>query len=76
MDVTIAEAEAQWAQLIRRVESGESVAITRDGKPVAHLTPANSASGVVEFDKQRDSIRLLPGWDDPVDLEQFLAGGV
>ncbi|MBB5752748.1 type II toxin-antitoxin system Phd/YefM family antitoxin [Prosthecomicrobium pneumaticum] len=40
--VTIGAAEAlsKLADLLDRVEAGEEVTITRDGKPIARLTPA------------------------------------
>lgn len=28
----------------------------------------------VQFDGMRDRIELLPGWDDPIDLDRFLTG--
>ena len=28
----------------------------------------------VRFDGMRDRIELLPGWDDPIDLDRFLMG--
>jgi hypothetical protein len=28
----------------------------------------------VRFDGMRDRVELLPGWDDPVDLDRFLTG--
>jgi hypothetical protein len=38
----------------------------------------SSASGParskVRFDGMRDRIELLPGWDDPIDLDRFLMG--
>ena len=33
------EARARLAELLREVESGESVVITRHGRTIAHLTP-------------------------------------
>ena len=36
----VAEAQARFAELIRDVERGESVAIACDGKTVARLAPA------------------------------------
>ena len=40
MDVSIADAKNRLTQLVRAVEEGESIVITRNGKPVAQLTPA------------------------------------
>ena len=37
------EAKAQLAEILRAVERGESFAITRHGKTVAHLVPADRA---------------------------------
>ena len=35
MDVSVAEAKARLSEILRRVEAGERVTITRRGKPVA-----------------------------------------
>lgn len=39
-EVRATEAKARLAELLRAVEYGEAVAITRHGRPVAHLVPA------------------------------------
>ena len=39
-EIRATEAKARLAELLRAVEAGETVAITRRGKPVAHLVPA------------------------------------
>lgn len=39
-EVTIAEAKARLTQLVEKAEQGEAIAITRNGKAVAHITPA------------------------------------
>jgi prevent-host-death family protein len=39
-DIQATEAKAHLAELLRAVERGESFAITRYGRPVAHLVPA------------------------------------
>ena len=74
MDVSVAEAKNRLPELIRAVEGGESVIITRHGKPVAQLTAPPVERRQVRFDTMRDRIKLYPGWDDPIDLERFLAG--
>ena len=40
MQIAVAEAKAHFADLIRRVEKGESIVITRHGRPVAELRAA------------------------------------
>ena len=39
-EVAATEAKARLAELLRSVERGESIAITRHGRRVAHLLPA------------------------------------
>ncbi len=39
-EVQATEAKARLAELLRTVERGESIVITRHGRPVAHLVPA------------------------------------
>ena len=74
MDVSIAEARNRLTQLIRAVEEGESVVITRNGRPVAQLGPPPPKRRKVRFGSMRNQIRLLPGWDAPVNLDRFLEG--
>ena len=74
MDVSIAEAKNRLPELIRAVEGGEKVVITRHGRPVAQLTPAPSERRVVRLGGMKDRIRFGPGWDDPIDLDRFLEG--
>jgi prevent-host-death family protein len=74
MDVSVAEAKNRLSELIRAVEDGESVVITRKGRPVAQLMPAPSQRRLVRFGSMQKRIRLNPGWNDPVNLDKFLAG--
>jgi len=76
MDVSIAEAKNRLPQLVRAFEEGESVVITRNGKPVAQLAPPPPKRRKVRFGSMQGRIRLLPGWDDPVDLDRFLNGDI
>lgn len=38
MQIAIADAKAQFADLIRRAEAGEEIELTRYGRPVARIT--------------------------------------
>ena len=76
MDISIAEAKNRLSQLIRAAEGGESVVITRHGRPVAHLMPAPVRRRKVRLGGMRGRIRLLPGWDKPIDIDRFLEGGL
>jgi prevent-host-death family protein len=74
MDVSIAEAKNRLTELIRAVEGGEQIVITRNGKPVAQLTPPPPERRKVRLGGMKDRIKLLPGWDDPINLDRFLDG--
>jgi prevent-host-death family protein len=74
MDVSIAEAKNRLPELIRAVENGEQVIITRHGKPVAQISIPVSKRRIVRLGGMQDRIELPPGWDAPVDLDRFLEG--
>ena len=72
MDVSIAEAKNRFTELIRMVENGEQVVITRHGRPVAQLAPPPAEHHKARFDGMKGRIRLLPGWDDPITEEELI----
>ncbi len=74
MDFSIADAKNRLPELIRAVEGGERIVITRHGKAVAQLVPAPAERRTARLGGMKDRIQLLPGWDAPVDLDAFLAG--
>ena len=74
MDVSVVEAKNQLSALLKAVENGESVVITRNGKPVAQLAPPPVAKRKVVFGSMEGKITMKPGWDAPITLEQFLSG--
>jgi prevent-host-death family protein len=76
VNVSIAEAKNRLPELIRAVENGEQVIITRHGKPVAQISIPVSKRRKVRLGGMQDRIELLPGWDAPIDLDRFLEGDV
>lgn len=74
MDVSVADARNRLSELLRLAEAGENVLITRNGKPVARLVPVPPTRRVVRFGTMRGHIHLKPGWDAPIDIDQFLTG--
>jgi len=74
MDISIVEAKNRFTELIRAVEDGQEVVITRHGKPVAQIGPAPSARRRVRLGEMKGRIRLLRGWNAPVDPDRFLDG--
>ena len=65
--VQATEAKAHLSELLRNVERGETVAITRHGQTIAHVVPAQSGADadrkemVARFRRRRD------GWQ-PVSM--------
>ena len=57
------------------VDKRKSSVVKPKGKPVAQLTPPPKR-GKVRFGSMRGRIRLMPGWDAPVDLDRFLEGEI
>jgi prevent-host-death family protein len=74
MDFSIAEARDSFTSLVRIAERGESIVITRDGKPVAQLAPPPFTKANVRPGAMKDRITLLPGGDDPFCLDDLVGG--
>lgn len=74
MEVSTAEAKNRLPELIRAVEGGELVIITRHGRPVAQLSTPPPQPRQALLGGMEDRIRLLPGWDAPIDPDRFLEG--
>jgi antitoxin (DNA-binding transcriptional repressor) of toxin-antitoxin stability system len=74
MDVSVADAKNRLSELLRSVEEGEEIVITRNGKPIAQLTQPPAHRRVVRFGTMRGQITLKPGWDEPIDIDRFLSG--
>ncbi len=74
MEVSTATAKNRLTELIRVVEAGERVVITRHGKPVAQIGPPPPTPGKARLGGMKERIRLLPGWDAPIDPDRFLEG--
>ena len=73
-EIQATEAKARLAELLRAVELGETVAITRHGKAVAHLVPASEQERANrQLDVQRFRDRRA-GWDSiTLSTEELLA---
>lgn len=75
MEVSTAEAKNRLTELIRVVEKGERVIITRHGKPVAEIGPPPAPKRrKVRLGGWEGRIKFKPGWDDPIDPDRFLEG--
>ncbi|MFC5862518.1 type II toxin-antitoxin system Phd/YefM family antitoxin [Acidicapsa dinghuensis] len=70
--VGIAEAKNMLPELIRAVEAGEQVVITRHGVPVAQIAPPPPTKRKVILGGMEGQIRFKPGWDEAITEEDLL----
>ena len=65
-EIQATEAKTRLAELLRVVERGETVAITRHGKPIAHLIPLIPAPAQDRANRERAVERFRQrraGWE-------------
>ncbi len=74
MGISVPDAKNRLSELLRSVEAGDDVTITRSGKPAAQLVPPLCGRPKVRFGTMRGRIHTTPGWDAPVAVDQFLSG--
>jgi prevent-host-death family protein len=70
--VQSSEAKARFSELLDDVERGETIVITRNGRPVAQLTP-NEAARQARVEKAIKAILELRKTTGKVTLEELLA---
>ena len=63
--IALAEAKARLSELIGRVEAGETVSITRRGKPVARLVAEEAPKQPIDFSALRRAAALSKPYSDP-----------
>jgi antitoxin (DNA-binding transcriptional repressor) of toxin-antitoxin stability system len=77
MQIAVAEAKAQFAELIRKAEAGEAIVITRYGRPVAELRAASAPAAVPLFGALKGRIEIADDFDDlPPGFAQSLGAPV
>ncbi len=69
MNIPVSEAKSKFAELIRRVEAGEDIILTRNGKPVVQLsipsqTNRPGARRKMAMGKYRGQIGMAEDFDD------------
>ena len=62
LEVSITEARARLAELLRTVERGESISITRRGREVAQLVPASDAGHVLRQQAMDRFMEMRSTW--------------
>ena len=74
--LSVAEAKSHLSDHIRQVEKGNSIVITRHGKPVAALISADALEHVERLRKagpQGGLASLAGGWENSEDLVRLIA---
>ena len=73
--ISLAEAKATLSKCIRKVENGETVLITRHGRPVAALVQAKELENFERLKKagpEGGLASLAGGWEDSEELVRIL----
>lgn len=74
--VPLADAKAHLSELVDRVEAGDSIDITRRGKPVARLTAANPPRKPIDLAALQALTESLPASaDDAAALVRLMRDG-
>ena len=58
--INLADAKARLSEIVDRVEAGESIEITRRGKPAARLVPPLPEKKPVDVEALRVAAKKLP----------------
>ncbi len=67
-DVSLAEAKARFSEIVNRVETGETVRITRRGKAVVEVRAIEQPRPPIDFDAIRKTRGSMPLGEDSLDL--------
>lgn len=62
LTIQATEAKANLAKFLRTVETGESIAITRHGRTVAHLIPAQDQESSRRREAVEQFLKRRRGW--------------
>ncbi len=74
--LTVAEAKARFAACLRKADQGEATLITRHGKPVAALVPAEDLDQLLRLRSagpEGGLASLFGGWEGSDDLADLVA---
>ena len=71
--VDVNEAQTELSGLLARVDAGDDVVITRDGKPVARLVPYGRHNGVRRFGSMKGRLMVDDRFFDPLPETELAA---
>jgi prevent-host-death family protein len=72
MEIRSSDAKARFSELLDQVEHGETVVITRHGRPIARLVP-ESDRRQQEIDEALEGIKRLQKETGRITLEELLS---
>ena len=64
MNISISQAKANFSQIIRKAESGESVTITRHGEPVVTLRAVQQSLNLPKIGSMKGKIKIADDFDE------------
>lgn len=68
MQVTISEAKAHFAELLKAAEAGETIVVTRHGKPVARIEGIEEGAILPRIGALKGQIWMADDFDAPLDI--------
>ncbi len=73
MQVTISEAKAHLAELLKAAEAGETVVLTRHGKPVGRIVGIDDPVSLPRIGALKGKIWIADDFDAPLEAFQDYA---
>lgn len=68
MEITLSEAKAKLSELVKRVEAGEVITVTKHGKPVLELRDPNiAAKRQAAYGSMKGKIWMADDWMETPD---------
>lgn len=68
MQVTVSEAKAHFAELLKAVEAGETVVVTRHGKPIARIEGIEERAPLPRVGALKGQIWMADDFDAPLEI--------
>ena len=73
-EVTVSEAEDDFGSLLRQVEKGETVVVSRDGRPIAQISPAAATRrDPAKIKSALEELERIRARTKPVSVEEVIA---
>lgn len=77
MKVSVAEAKAQFSEILRRAEAGEEIEVTRYGRPIVRLTPVRRGLKPGFFGAMKGEIWMAPDFGElPPEVQAAFEGPI